>query len=174
MRRTWLGVAVGSIVVVAACGDVGSMLGDAMIAAGDAMSDTGRAHAQDTRVVECGVEATRRVENAETGFLSEQTMWFAQMDPGDVDSITGIDVVLCGRRVFGEDVVTPPCPEGSTCEGVLPSSVARADCVTGGASFEDGALFVPCGSRLVTRNSSSSLTVTTGERRALARVTIRR
>lgn len=173
MRPTRLALGFGVCAVIA-CGDTKG-IGDAMVALGDALSDSGSAHAQETRVVTCESEVTRRVENEETGFLSEQTIWYAQIDPGDdIESITDIDVVLCGRRVFGEDVVTPPCPEGATCTGVLPSSVVRADCTTGGATFEAGALFVQCGSRNVARTSSSDLTVTSGELRAFARVTIRR
>lgn len=162
-----------AVLLVASCGDASGVIGDAMVAIGDALSDSGHASAQGAMLL-CDSEATYRVENAETGLLSEQTMWFARMELEDAAAVRGVDVVLCGRTVFGEDVVTPPCPPGATCSGVLPTSLVRADCTTGGATFQEGELFVVCGSRNVSRSSSSSLTTTSGERRAYAHVTIRR
>lgn len=161
-----------ALVFVASCGDASGVIGDAMVALGDAISDSGRAEAQ--TMLLCDSEATYRVENEETGLLSEQTLWFARMELEDAASVRGVDVVLCGRTVFGEDVVTPPCPPGATCSGVLPTSLVRADCTTAAATFQEGELFVVCGSRNVSRSSSSSLTTTSGERRAYAHVTIRR
>lgn len=199
MKRLALGVSVLVVACTASVGqfaelpeDAGRMLEDAGQAfedAGRAMMDAGRllvdagdampsdaAHAQDDAAtgptgpvtVACDTVFVQ-VATATSGFKTERTWYFAQVD---VEGTPPVDVVMCGREDFGGD---PPnaCPDGSTCTG--DTHPGYGDCQASLVAYAGGKARVECGWRTRLFNPSGDLvtSATVGTRRTSATFTVR-
>jgi hypothetical protein len=149
----------------------GSIVGDVLIDAGDALSDS-NASAQEPGTLQrnCDIEREWTV-TYESGQKSTYTSWFAEvaLAAEEEDSIYNVDVVLCDYTDYGEPFV---CPNGVTCEGTL-TPYGKQKCVSSvSASFKEGTLWVSCGSRSRQWNPAGQLTGDSGSKAAVAKITI--
>lgn len=158
-----------------ACGShVASELGDAMVDAGRAISDTDAASAQEVLDVPCDIERTRvrRADNDGIVWTQiEETEWYAEVHVDEARAGVASEVggVVCGRESF--DAAVDPCAAPWSCTGdtLLP----ELDCAPASPRFEDGVARVLCGRRVTTSSSSAPAPVTGGYRYTTARIFVR-
>lgn len=155
---------------VVAAPDARQVVGDAMVAMGDAMADGG-ASAQDAawRDVECRVYAhTEDWQRPGVWYRATTEWWYALVDVGDVETLLSVDTLLCDLEQYGP----PPqaCPEDGGCSGEYPPV---ADCGFGsGAQIRGSTAVVYCGQRVTSSTNGEPYTVTGSKYRSV-RVRVR-
>lgn len=150
----------------------GSIVGDVLIDAGDALNDSSAASAQEPDTIQRNCDVEREWTLTEgSGAKSTTTGWFAEvsLEAGEVNDIRNVDVILCDYERYQYPVFS--CPPGATCEGDL-LEYHQAKCASANASFKDGILWVSCGSRSRRWNAAGQLTSDVGSKAATAKITI--
>lgn len=178
MKRSWVGVGVGAVGLVAvACGGGDEMAGDLLEDAGQLLRDAGsaladagagsdgsaHAEASETHEVTCTDALVRTVVSG--GTTTRSIVRLAELVTSTSD-ITGVDVIVCGKE--GSYPANETCPAGSTCTGT--AVLQPGDCHSSSAYLEAGKVRAYCGSY----GDVNGVAPLTSPRWKTARITIRR
>lgn len=172
-KQVWVTVPLLTASMWIAC-QSGSIVGDMLIDAGDALKDTGppKATAQqpDTLQRACDVEQDWTM-TAPDGSKSSTTQWFAEVSlaDGDEGKIYRVDIILCSYTSYTAPVT---CPTGFVCEGAL-YPFGQPNCESSAsANIKANKLWVSCGARHRNWNASGQLTSDSGRKAATASISI--